>query len=218
VINGEDDALVVLDINGDGILNVLDDVNGDGLLSGLDLGDGAAGIPTLNLPNAKAKVTLGTGGKRALKATVDLNGDGMLNGKDDALVALDINGDGILDGLDDINGDGILSRLDLGAAGLGDVGIGVDLGSLDLLDAGGSGNGNRRGGDIADLPPGGRELPPAGGPDEGGTPKNDSFARALDSIDVNDVATLKIKCASVLGNPGGFPKDTVAVCKALASL
>jgi hypothetical protein len=71
-------------------------------------------------------VNVGLNGKKnTVHATVDLNGDGVINSKDDALLALDINGDGILNGLDDVNGDGLLSVLDLGSGGAGLAGVGT---------------------------------------------------------------------------------------------
>lgn len=182
-----------------------------------------------------ADVDVKLGDPETLRATIDLNGDGVINTKDHALVVLDINGDGVLGILDDANGDGILNGLDLGSndaslvIGLTTGGQSIDLGSIG------------RGIDLASLPGGeislGRigigvgaiEPDPTPTPDPGITPLPGDFDGgatsdrsalhgSLRNLDDADIASLKVRCADVMANPGAFDAATVQVCVALAAL
>jgi hypothetical protein len=182
------------------------------------------------------KVSVALGASNTARAKVDLNGDGVIDAADTALLVLDINGDGLLTALDDINTDGLLSPLDLGEIGIGALPIDVaNLPEVTLPDIGGI-----LPGAPDEQPPG--FTPPPGGtdpgpgvpdprrrspspetppPDVADRPPSDEggrIGRVLGNLNEPDIAALKIKCADVMGNPGGYDATTVAVCWTLASL
>jgi hypothetical protein len=144
--------------------------------------------------SAKAVVDLSDD---SLHATVDLNGDGTIDGDDTAaMLKLDINGDGVLSLLDDANHDGILSAADI-AVDLPDVG--ELIGSILTVDT----------------PDATDPTPPAARPPFDSSPND--IANALHGIDDDDVAALKVKCATVLANPGFYNATTLSICRALRS-
>jgi hypothetical protein len=175
----------------------------------------SANIGGQQTATANARLTTGTNTVRSLTAdavidlsdddlhaTVDLNGDGSIDEEDVAAMArLDINGDGVLNLFDDANRDGLLTEADI---------------DLTLPDAG-----NLIGGLLPEdlnLPPDETDpIPPAPPSDTSPDVTAINVENALHGIDDDDVAALKLKCVTILANPGFYDATTVSICRALGS-
>ena len=157
---------------------------------------------------AEPQSPLGTG-------DTSLSGLTLGGGSNIASLGTGTGGTGVTAGIGNTNGDLITTNTDNGASAnvnLGSLGLG---GANDILNGFTDPLGNTLDGvDLGGLPAGGGGGAGGGGIGGGGGGIGGAFA----ALSPADQRQLRIRCVSVLGSPGRYNANTVALCRLIARL